>query len=74
MQVLANDPTQFLRHYYHVAAEILLGIERICTNFDTMPQPDGTVSAPSPERIIFMHTTEEGFTCVSCYVRRAQHN
>ncbi|KZT55650.1 hypothetical protein CALCODRAFT_436943 [Calocera cornea HHB12733] len=60
--VLANDPTQFLRHYYHVAAEILLGIERICTNFDPMPQPDGTVSAPSPERIIFIHTDEAGFT------------
>ncbi|EJT99500.1 hypothetical protein DACRYDRAFT_23632 [Dacryopinax primogenitus] len=60
--VLANDPNQFLQHYYHVAAEILLGIERVCTNFDPMPGPDGTVSAPSPERLIFLHTDEAGFT------------
>ncbi|KZO90781.1 hypothetical protein CALVIDRAFT_456036, partial [Calocera viscosa TUFC12733] len=60
--VLANDPKQFLQHYYHVAAEILLGIERVCTNLDPMPGPDGTVSAPSPERIIFLNTDEDGFT------------
>jgi len=60
--VLQNDANQFLQHYYHVAAETLMGIERVCTNFDPMPAPDGTVKAPYPERIIFIHTDEAGFT------------
>ncbi|KZT55618.1 hypothetical protein CALCODRAFT_436925 [Calocera cornea HHB12733] len=60
--VLVNDPTQFLRHYYHVAAELFFGTERVITNFDSMPAPDGKVNAPVPDRFIFIHCDEEGFS------------
>ncbi|EJT99474.1 hypothetical protein DACRYDRAFT_55663 [Dacryopinax primogenitus] len=60
--VLVNDPTQFLRHYYHVAAELFFATERVITNFDPMPAPDGTINAPNPNRMIFIHCDEEGFS------------
>ncbi|EJT97375.1 hypothetical protein DACRYDRAFT_72262 [Dacryopinax primogenitus] len=62
LSLICNDPDQFLKHYYHVAAELLFGTERMLTNFDPMPQPDGSVLAPSPDRIIFVHCDEAGFT------------
>jgi len=62
LSLIVNDPDQFLQHYYHVAAELLFGTERMLTNFDPNPLPDGRVVAPVPERIIFTQCNEQGFT------------
>ncbi|KZO92606.1 hypothetical protein CALVIDRAFT_504210 [Calocera viscosa TUFC12733] len=62
LSLICTDPDQFLKHYYHVAAELLFATERMLTNFDPNPSPDGRVLAPSPDRIIFPYCNEDGFS------------
>lgn len=67
---LVNDPSQFLRHYYHFVAELVFGAWAFWTG--TFSQsPDGVVTASSPpptlentpslDRFIFMNSDADGW-------------
>ncbi|EIW72763.1 hypothetical protein TREMEDRAFT_41962 [Tremella mesenterica DSM 1558] len=53
--MLINDPSQFLDHYYHFAAELLLGLWKTYASLDTTITPNGVTHLPSPSRMIFPH-------------------
>ncbi|KAI9635262.1 uncharacterized protein MKK02DRAFT_36638 [Dioszegia hungarica] len=53
---LINDPPQFLDHYYHFAAELLVGLWRTYSSLDTTISATGTTHLPSPARMMFPHT------------------
>ena len=42
-------------HYYHFAAELLMGTWRAYMVYDKYVTPQGVTSLPPPERIWFMH-------------------
>ncbi|OCH84340.1 hypothetical protein OBBRIDRAFT_891849 [Obba rivulosa] len=52
---LANDPKQFVTHYYHWSAELFFGFWRTYSSLDTSIPPTGETSLPSPRRMIFSH-------------------
>ncbi|KAG8960184.1 hypothetical protein FRC03_006977, partial [Tulasnella sp. 419] len=54
---LANDPPQFVNHYYHFSAELLFGLWRTYSSLDTLITPSGQTTLPPPRRIIFPHTS-----------------
>ncbi|KAL7417662.1 hypothetical protein BDY24DRAFT_335711 [Mrakia frigida] len=55
MTWLANDPAQFLGHFFHVAAELLLGFWRTQAILDPNGNQDMEVTgAPSPSRLWFL--------------------
>lgn len=53
---LCNDPPQLLAHYYHFAAELLLGMWRTYASLDPTISPSGKTHLPSPSRMLFPHT------------------
>ncbi|KAF9487953.1 hypothetical protein BDN71DRAFT_1404003 [Pleurotus eryngii] len=67
---LLNDPHQFLRHYYHLVAELLFGAWAMWTGSFTAPSQDAafqyasTSAYPPPppvDRIIFAHSNADGW-------------
>ncbi|OSX63259.1 hypothetical protein POSPLADRAFT_1073979 [Postia placenta MAD-698-R-SB12] len=52
---LANDPKQFITHYYHWAAELFFGFWRTYSSLDPSIPPTGETSLPAPRRMIFAH-------------------
>ncbi|KAJ9108971.1 hypothetical protein QFC21_000294 [Naganishia friedmannii] len=56
---MANDPPQFLDHYYHFAAELLFGLWRTYSTLDTEIKSDGISRLPSPRRLVFSHSDGE---------------
>lgn len=50
---LNNDPQQFIRHYYHFAAELFFGWWRTYSSLDTRITEDGITSLPPPRRMLF---------------------
>lgn len=54
---LINDPAQFLDHYYHFAAELLVGLWRTYASLDPTITAQGTTHLPSPSRMIFPHVS-----------------
>ncbi|WRT64161.1 uncharacterized protein IL334_001090 [Kwoniella shivajii] len=52
---LVNDPSQFLDHYYHFAAELLVGLWRTYSSLDPTINAQGVTHLPSPSRMIFPH-------------------
>ncbi|WVR08542.1 hypothetical protein IAU60_005597 [Kwoniella sp. DSM 27419] len=54
MTFLFNDG-QFIDHYYHFAAELLLGAWRAYSIYDEHITPTGETSLPPPKRMWFLH-------------------
>ncbi|OBZ77624.1 hypothetical protein A0H81_02272 [Grifola frondosa] len=52
---LANDPKQFITHYYHWSAELWFGIWRTYSSLDPTIPPSGETMLPAPRRLIFPH-------------------
>ncbi|KAI0819451.1 hypothetical protein BC628DRAFT_1332737 [Trametes gibbosa] len=50
---LANDPKQFITHYYHWSAELFFGFWRTYSSLDPIIPPSGETSLPAPRRFIF---------------------
>ncbi|KAG8986667.1 hypothetical protein FRB93_005189 [Tulasnella sp. JGI-2019a] len=55
VNMITNDPDQFLGHYYHFCAETLIGIWRTYSSLDTNITPNGDTVLPPPTRLIFPH-------------------
>ncbi|WWC58710.1 uncharacterized protein I303_101254 [Kwoniella dejecticola CBS 10117] len=53
---LVNDPPQFLDHYYHFAAELLVGLWRTYASLDPTINAQGVTHLPSPSRMMMPHT------------------
>ncbi|WWC66282.1 uncharacterized protein I206_100183 [Kwoniella pini CBS 10737] len=53
---LVNDPPQFLDHYYHFAAELLVGLWRTYSSLDPTINAQGVTHLPSPSRMMMPHT------------------
>ncbi|KAI0938832.1 hypothetical protein AcW1_001531 [Taiwanofungus camphoratus] len=51
----ANDPKQFITHYYHWSAELFFGFWRTYSSLDPGIPPSGETSLPAPRRLIFPH-------------------
>ncbi|EMD31948.1 hypothetical protein CERSUDRAFT_119278 [Gelatoporia subvermispora B] len=51
----ANDPKQFVTHYYHWSAELFFGFWRTYSSLDPSIPPSGETHLPSPRRMIFPH-------------------
>ncbi|KAF8599534.1 hypothetical protein BDV93DRAFT_449217, partial [Ceratobasidium sp. AG-I] len=50
------DPLQFINHYYHFAAELLMGTFRMLASFDSHINARGEyTSIPTPARAVFPH-------------------
>ncbi|WWC65051.1 uncharacterized protein I303_107665 [Kwoniella dejecticola CBS 10117] len=54
MTFLFNDG-QFIDHYYHFAAELMLGAWRAYASYDEHISADGETSLPPPQRVWFLH-------------------
>ncbi|KAF7365444.1 hypothetical protein MVEN_00417400 [Mycena venus] len=48
-----NDPPQFVRHYYHWAAELWFGFWRAYSSLDPFISPTGNTTLPPPRRMWF---------------------
>lgn len=69
-QILYNDPSQFLHHYYHFVAELFFGTWAFWLGAFTQPSPSIALSLSLPQgnslpppihRAIFIHSDEEGW-------------
>ncbi|WWD07339.1 hypothetical protein V865_005437 [Kwoniella europaea PYCC6329] len=54
MTFLFNDG-QFIDHYYHFAAELMLGAWRAYASYDQHITANGETSLPPPQRVWFLH-------------------
>ncbi|KAF7346010.1 hypothetical protein MSAN_01826900 [Mycena sanguinolenta] len=52
-QYFVNDPPQFVRHYYHWAAELWFGFWRAYSSLDPTISPSGNTTLPPPRRMWF---------------------
>lgn len=71
---LVNDPPQFLDHYYHFAAELLLGLWRTYSSLDPTVSAQGVTHLPSPSRMIFPHVSAgkwNDYAKMNSYLSRA---
>ncbi|KAF7296406.1 C2H2-type domain-containing protein [Mycena chlorophos] len=72
--VLVNEPGQFLGHYYHLCAELLIGVQAMLIGAVTPPSTDGSrdfdlmpkhdLAFPAPpfvDRFIFARTNPNGW-------------
>ncbi|KAF7344858.1 hypothetical protein MVEN_01647500 [Mycena venus] len=67
--VLVNEPTQFLRHYFHFVAELFFGVQAFWHGAFSSPSPDGDLEYslglhPAPpliSRVIFAHANPDGW-------------
>ncbi|KAB5591852.1 hypothetical protein CTheo_4717 [Ceratobasidium theobromae] len=54
--ILYWDPLQFINHYYHFAAELLMGTWRMLASYDSHISPNGGhTKIPTPARAVFPH-------------------
>ncbi|KAJ7465288.1 hypothetical protein FB451DRAFT_1488942 [Mycena latifolia] len=51
--VFVNDPPQFVRHYYHWAAELWFGFWRTYSSLDPLISATGNTTLPPPRRMLF---------------------
>jgi len=51
----ANDPSQFITHYYHWSAELFFGFWRTYSSLDPSITEDGNTTLPTPRRMLFPH-------------------
>ncbi|KII95730.1 hypothetical protein PLICRDRAFT_121283 [Plicaturopsis crispa FD-325 SS-3] len=51
----ANDPPQFIQHYYHWSAELFFGFWRTYSSLDPSIMANGSTSLPAPRRMLFAH-------------------
>ncbi|KAL6305939.1 hypothetical protein BKA93DRAFT_188722 [Sparassis latifolia] len=51
----ANDPLQFVTHYYHWSAELFFGFWRTYSSLDPTIAPNGETALPTPRRMFFSH-------------------
>ncbi|KZT10556.1 uncharacterized protein LAESUDRAFT_711704 [Laetiporus sulphureus 93-53] len=51
----ANDPKQFITHYFHWSAELFFGFWRTYSSLDPRIPPTGETSLPAPRRMMFSH-------------------
>ncbi|AAW42198.1 expressed protein [Cryptococcus deneoformans JEC21] len=71
---VVNDPPQFLDHYYHFAAELLLGLWRTYSSLDPTISAQGVTHLPSPSRMIFPHVSAgkwNDYAKMNSYLSRA---
>ncbi|KAK0438506.1 uncharacterized protein EV420DRAFT_1209337 [Desarmillaria tabescens] len=65
--LLVNEPSQFLRHYYHLCAELFFGVQAFWHGAHSQPTSESegevlTHPAPPPlDRVIFAHATTDGW-------------
>ncbi|KAJ6605665.1 hypothetical protein B0H10DRAFT_2167111 [Mycena sp. CBHHK59/15] len=67
--VLVNEPTQFLRHFYHLVAELFFGVQALWHGAFSAPSSDparqymlGPHPAPPPiHRVIFARSNADGW-------------
>ncbi|KAJ7288263.1 hypothetical protein C8J57DRAFT_1459857 [Mycena rebaudengoi] len=67
--VLVNEPRQFLRHYYHLVAELFFGIQAFWHGAFSAPSSDpaqeymlgSPPDLPPLRRLIFMHANADGW-------------
>ncbi|KAK0201551.1 hypothetical protein DFS33DRAFT_1265140 [Desarmillaria ectypa] len=65
--LLVNEPSQFLKHYYHLCAELFFGVQAFWHGAHSQPtsESEGEVLAhpgpPSLDRVIFAHATADGW-------------
>ncbi|KAF5325739.1 hypothetical protein D9611_000649 [Ephemerocybe angulata] len=71
--LLVNEPSQFLRHYYHLVAELFLGVQAfwhsaftpaILKSESALPvhfSTNHTADAPPVHRTIFIHSNADGW-------------
>ncbi|KAJ7175930.1 hypothetical protein C8R46DRAFT_1080078 [Mycena filopes] len=67
--VLVNEPQQFLRHYYHLVAELMFGVQAFWHGAFTTPSSDpdreyirGPHPAPPPiDRVMFARSSADGW-------------
>ncbi|KAI0060492.1 hypothetical protein BV25DRAFT_1992823 [Artomyces pyxidatus] len=52
---LANDPRQFITHYYHWSAELFFGFWRTYSSLDPLIPATGHTRLPPPRRLLFTH-------------------
>ncbi|KAI0825949.1 hypothetical protein BC629DRAFT_1277031 [Irpex lacteus] len=52
---LANDPKQFITHYYHWSAELFFGFWRAYSSLDPSIPASGKTDLPAPRRFMFTH-------------------
>lgn len=52
---LANDPRQFITHYYHWSAELFFGFWRAYSALDPLIPETGRTALPPPRRMLFTH-------------------
>ncbi|KIP06293.1 hypothetical protein PHLGIDRAFT_36005 [Phlebiopsis gigantea 11061_1 CR5-6] len=50
---VANDPKQFITHYYHWSAELIFGFWRAYSSLDPYIPPSGKTDLPAPRRMLF---------------------
>ncbi|EIN05794.1 hypothetical protein PUNSTDRAFT_91391 [Punctularia strigosozonata HHB-11173 SS5] len=55
----ANDPPQFITHYYHFSAELFFGFWRTYSSLDPLIPSTGVTSLPPPRRMLFAHTDSD---------------
>lgn len=56
LTLLVNDPSQFIDHYYHFAAELWLGMWRfLAGHLDPKIGPRGETTIEDPARVMFPH-------------------
>jgi hypothetical protein len=68
-QVLVNEPTQFLRHYYHLVAELFFGVQAFWHGAFSAPSSDPDrdyivrphPSPPPIHRVIFARSNADGW-------------
>ncbi|EKM56858.1 uncharacterized protein PHACADRAFT_254213 [Phanerochaete carnosa HHB-10118-sp] len=49
---VANDPKQFITHYYHWSAELIFGFWRTHSSLDPNIPPSGETDLPAPRRML----------------------
>jgi len=56
---LANDPVQFITHYFHWSAEIWYGFWRTYSSLDRSITPEGKTVLPPLSRVVFTHLSNQ---------------
>jgi hypothetical protein len=56
---LANDPVQFITHYFHWSAELWYGFWRIYSSLDRSITAEGKTNLPPLRRVVFTHLSNQ---------------
>ncbi|KAJ7645633.1 hypothetical protein DFH06DRAFT_591344 [Mycena polygramma] len=67
-----NDPSQFIKHYYHWSAELFFGFWRTYSSLDPSISTDGNTTLPAPRRILFNRLDDwRDYASMNQYVLRS---